>query len=173
MDDETKEIILKKTWCHGQLVLPLFSVLYLWLFFSKNASTAILHHDVRFFYASVVLTVWSFLSYRSVFVNFSLSALLMGGLLAESAHLLVFGSVWNAYYHQKIQNSLIMLVLIASGLFFVETGAFLLVVYHIRPSPLSSSTSSHYHHHHDDPSSAVARYHDVVAPATSQEMQVV
>lgn len=170
MDDETKEIILKKTWCHGQLVLPLFSILYLWIFFSNNATTAVLHHDVRFLYASVVLTVWSFLSYRSVFVNFSLSALLIGGLLAETAHLLVFGSVWNAYYHQTIQNSLIMLIMIASGLFFVETGAFLLVVYHIRP--LSSSTASHYHHHDDDPSSAVARYHDVV-PATNQEMQVI
>jgi hypothetical protein len=121
VDEETRKIILKKTWCHGQLILPAFSFLYLYLFIFQN-------HKVYFLYAAIVLPCWSYASYRAVFIRYSIRVLLIGGLLVELAHA---GILIVAL--QSPSTSLGLLLIIASVLFLIETAAFLGVATLFRP----------------------------------------
>ncbi|CAB9496417.1 expressed unknown protein [Seminavis robusta] len=127
IDEETRVLILKKTWCHGQLMLPVFSVIYLYLFF-----TSWRYHVVLLF-AALVLPIWSYLSYQAVSASSSIAAAENNpspglfwtlALLVEMAHLSIF---WVAMGMEE-RTSITMLLMIASGLFFIETLAFLMVV---------------------------------------------
>ncbi|CAJ1959252.1 unnamed protein product [Cylindrotheca closterium] len=117
IDEETRVLILKKTWCHGQLVLPAFSVFYLYLFFASVKNFILL-------FAAIVLPIWSYLSYQKMISSTKAPSphfFWMLATLAQVAHVGVF-----VYSLQAEETNL--LLTISSGLFFVETIAFLLVV---------------------------------------------
>jgi hypothetical protein len=128
MDESTKDLVLKKTWCHGQAIAPIYGLICL-IWFAHNKSIDLL-------YAGLLLPIWSYLSYRAVFTEYSFSTLMIGGLLVEVAHGLVFRESLRAGLDQTSH----LLMCIASGLFFVETFAFLVVVYAIR-KPTSHTTT--------------------------------
>ena len=116
IDEETRVLVLKKTWCHGQLVLPAFAAFYLYL------SVASFHLILLF--AAIVLPIWSYFSYQKMISSASAPSPVVFwtlATLAQVAHAGVF-----AYSFRAEQTNL--LLTISSGLFFVETIAFLLVV---------------------------------------------
>jgi len=128
-EEDTRRLILKKTWCHGQLVLPLFAAWYLWLFFQQGRGWS-------FLYAAIVLPCWSYLSWTAVSSSTSAAAagngngnkfpsLVVGGILAELAHLAVLA---NAVRDGTTGNATNLLLAIASGLLLFETAAFLFVL---------------------------------------------
>lgn len=131
IDQETKQIIIQKTWCHGQAVAPVYGMVCLWWFISNDFAPFIL------LIPSLFLPYWCYLSYRSIFVDFSYKTILIGGILAEAAHIIVFYVAYTATH-----NTTQILMLVASILFFVETAAFLGVVTTFRPRFSSSDGNS-------------------------------
>jgi len=125
------DIILKKIWCHGQLVLPMFGVFYLyWSFREKSIGLA---------FAGIVLPFWSMLSYRAVFVphKFRACTFWIGAGYVQTAHLIAF-----LYFLQSAASSSgSLLLVIASVLFFIETLAFLLVFHNLGPQNLEATAS--------------------------------
>lgn len=82
VDEETRQIILKKTWCHGQLVLPAFAALYVWLALFRG------YNPFVFLYAAIVLPTWSFYSFQAVSSSYvPVRQLCCGVVLVEVAHL--------------------------------------------------------------------------------------
>jgi hypothetical protein len=79
--------------------------------------------------ASLFLPGWCYLSYQSIFVSFSYKTILYGGLLVELAHAFVFAAAM-----KQLSGTFHLIMLIASGLFFIETAAFLTVVTAFRPA---------------------------------------
>mgnify|MGYP003336932499 CR=1 FL=1 len=114
VDNETRNIIIQKTWCHGQAVAPVYGIICLWWYGSNQFQPRIL------LFPSLYLPYWCFLSYRSIFVEFSYATCLIGGVLAEVAHFFVFIASL-----EKLQQSLHLFMFIASTLFFIETAVFL------------------------------------------------
>jgi hypothetical protein len=120
VDEDTRRLLLKKTWCHGQLVLPLFAVWYFLLFVQGSAGLV-------FLYAALVLPAWSYGSW--VYVRdetnntISRHQFLAGGCLVELAHLGVLLSAC-----RDLSSTQNLFLVIVSGLFLVETAAFLMVV---------------------------------------------
>jgi hypothetical protein len=94
--------------------------------------------------ASFFLPYWCYLSYRSIFVEFSFKTIVIGGALAEFSHVLVF-----TVTIQALDKTMHLLMCIASILFFVETAAFLAVVTAFRPRTGETA---------DDSSSALPSY---------------
>ena len=131
MDEPTRQMVLKKTWCHGQAVAPIYGVACL-IWFAHFDSP----RPLSLLYAGLLLPYWSYSSYRAVFTEYSYKTLMLGGLLVEVAHALVFRTAWHAGKSgsdSNIQrNPWNLLMLITSGLFFIETLAFLVVVKLIR-----------------------------------------
>lgn len=123
LDDETKAIVIKKTWCHGQLIAPLYG--FLCLYWAVSSGT----QDPRLWLAALVMPCWSYLSWRAISSAPSYNTLLYGGIVAELCHVGVFSV---AVQHTK--DTLGLLLTIASGLFFIETAAFLGVVTWLRPT---------------------------------------
>ena len=58
VDEETRQIILRKTWCHGQAVLPLYSIVLLSWCFNLDA------HPFQLVLAAIVFPIWSWYSYQ-------------------------------------------------------------------------------------------------------------
>lgn len=79
--------------------------------------------------AALFLPYWCYLSYQSIFVSFSYKTILYGGLLVELAHAFVFAAAM-----KQSSDTFHLIMLIASGLFFIETAAFLTVVTAFRPA---------------------------------------
>lgn len=138
IDEETRLLILKKTWCHGQLVLPVFAILYLYLF------VALPQRHLIFLWAAVILPLWSYVSYHHVLsspvllTTITPTTLFWGlAVCVEMAHLGVFWTVWGIAQEAQGQSGMNVLMLIASGLFFIETLAFLLVVRTLGGAPAS------------------------------------
>mmetsp|Transcript_13406 Transcript_13406/g.29117 ORF Transcript_13406/g.29117 Transcript_13406/m.29117 type:complete len:148 (-) Transcript_13406:1236-1679(-) len=126
VDEETRQLILRKTWCHGQAILPIYSIALLtwWWHFETRPFQLVL--------ASVVLPIWAWYSYHAVIVidqngTLPYTKICGFGVVAMVAHLLVL-----MVTIQELADTGHMLMAIASGLFFVETGAFLLVVTTLR-----------------------------------------
>lgn len=145
VDEETRKLILKKTWCHGQAVLPIYAiVIFLW-WLSLEA------HPVSLVAVSLVLPIWSWYSYNAVVcIDEQHGALPYPkictlGVLAMIAHLLTF-----VVATQDLSDTSHMLLAIASGLFFVETGAFLLVVTTFRNEIASSVSQPLYSNGQED-----------------------
>ena len=122
VDEETRRMLLRKTWCHGQAILPFYSVaIIVWWWHMEG-------RPFRLVLASLVLPAWAWFSYRAVlaldrdatlpYINFC-----GFGSAAMVAHLLTF-----TVAVRELSDMVHMLMTIASGLFFVETCAFLLVV---------------------------------------------
>lgn len=147
IDEETKQMILKKTWCHGQSIAPLYGIVCIWWYFSllltsqssSTSSNSLLPTTGLLLIGFGVMPAWSYLSYEAVFASPSSSrpqsqtsqsqaasyrTLMAGGSLVELCHAYVFclslDDLKDSTFH--------LLMCIASGLFFVETFAFLVVV---------------------------------------------
>ncbi len=119
--------MIKKTWCHGQLVAPLYSILILWWYAAHGWELS-----VSLIFPICYFPYWCYLSYRNVFVDFSYKTVLVGGILAEVGHLIVIlQSV------KDLSNTMNLLLFIASGLFLIETAAFLCVVTALKPTDSS------------------------------------
>ena len=125
IDEETRVMILKKTWCHGQLVLPVLSVWYLWLLASSASSSMM--DKVVLLYAGIALPCWSYLSYRAVASSGPTPATFGWGALVQLAHA---GILWRAARDTLSSNTTTNTILaIVSALLLIETAAFLLVLY--------------------------------------------
>lgn len=122
VDAETKKIIIQKTWCHGQAICPVYGLVILW-WFVKNE-----FQPKSLIFAGLFLPYWCYLSYRSIFVNFDYRTILVGGLLAEVSHAIVFSVAL-----RHLEKTMQMILFVASILLFFETAAFLLVVTAFRP----------------------------------------
>jgi hypothetical protein len=128
IDEETRQIIIKKTWCHGQLVAPIYSIVLLWWYFASDGddvSKWTLWIPICYF------PFWCYLSYKNVFgtaVDLSISKIAWGGLMTEACHIIVL-----IQSLKNIQNTMNLLLCISSILFLIETAAFLLVVCTLRP----------------------------------------
>jgi hypothetical protein len=131
IDEETRQMVLKKTWCHGQLVAPIYSVVLLWWYFSQKQSVVLWFPILYFPY-------WCYLSYKNVFSDFSYPKLLAGGVLAELSHIIVLAQTIRSGLDQTVN----LLLCIASSLFLFETFAFLCVVTALRPDEATSATGS-------------------------------
>lgn len=135
LEEETRQIILKKTWCHGQSILPIYSIFLIAWSYHGNAFILVP--------AACVLCFWSFFSYRVVF------HLMLGsrgtptqtfypktcivGIFAMISHLSTFLVAIQNYKESTTH----LLMSVASGLLFVETGAFLVVVTTLREEIVS------------------------------------
>jgi hypothetical protein len=131
IDDETKKIIIQKTWCHGQAVAPVYGIICLWWYLQNG------YQPPQLLVASFFLPYWCYLSYRSIFIEFSYKTIVIGGALAELSHVLVF-----TVTIQALDKTMHLLMCIASILFFVETAAFLAVVTAFRPRTSETANSS-------------------------------
>ena len=131
VDEDTKKILIKKTWCHGQAICPVYGIIVIWWYFNNEL------HPLSLIFAGIFLPYWCYLSYKSVFVQFDYQMLLMGGFLAEVSHVIVFRQAM-----QHLDRPWYMVLFIASILFFIETAAFLGVVTAFRPrGPVPSSST--------------------------------
>lgn len=126
LDEDTRRLVIQKTWCHGQVLAPVYGILCL-IWFSSEGNPWLL-------YAGILLPVWCYVSYRSVFVDFSPRQLVIGGILVEIAYVAVFSLTIpnvkrgnSSYGQQGGGAAFYMLLCIASALFAVETFAFLVV----------------------------------------------
>lgn len=122
VDAETRQVIIQKTWCHGQAVCPVYGIVILWWYFDNGL------RPVSLILPGLFLPYWCYLSYRSIFINFHYKTVLIGGLLAELSHGIVFFVAI-----QDLKKTMHMIVFLASLLFFVETAAFLGVVTVFQP----------------------------------------
>ena len=151
IDEETRQIIIKKTWCHGQLVAPIYSLVLIWWYFASNddddddddtdddnddankVSKWILWIPICYF------PLWCYLSYKNIFgtiVDLSISKeIIWGGLMTEICHIIVLIQSLS-----NIQNTMNLLLCISSILFLIETAAFLLVVFTLRPRNNNNET---------------------------------
>lgn len=123
MDDETRQLLLKKTWCHGQLVLPCWSlVLLAWFFHLQPSRPYVLFVPILTFPA------WFYISYKSVFSDFNGRQLAIGGFVAEVSHVIVLVEAV-----KDLSDTWNLIICIVSALFLIETAAFLCVVTAFRP----------------------------------------
>lgn len=59
VDEETRQLLLRKTWCHGQAVLPVYSIILLfWWYHLKAYPQLVL--------AAITLPIWAWFSYQWV-----------------------------------------------------------------------------------------------------------
>jgi hypothetical protein len=122
LDDSTRRIIIQKTWCHGQLLAPIFGLLCWYWYFTVARPSVLL------IYAGIVLPSWCYVSYRNVFIQFATQQLVIGGVLVEIAYIAIFFlAVPNVHKNGGSSSSFYLLICIASILFAIETLAFLLV----------------------------------------------
>ena len=127
IDEETKQVLIQKTWCHGQAVAPVYGVICFWWYIRNSFQPPAL------LLPSLFLPYWCYLSYRSLFGNgFCYRTILIGGILVEISHAIVFVIALRKLNVEK--TAMTMLMCISSILFFVETFAFLVVVTAFRPS---------------------------------------
>jgi hypothetical protein len=146
IDEETRQMVIKKTWCHGQLVAPMYSIVLLWWYFAGPRAT-ILWFPILYF------PCWCYWSYKNVFGDFSFQQVLAGGILAELCHAIVLILAIRAGLDQSTSN---LIICIAAGLFLIETAAFLCVVTALRASSrspqsipsFSTNTASHQDEQH-------------------------
>lgn len=152
IDEETKQIIIKKTWCHGQLLAPVMGILCACWALSGRASSV--SSIAMLLYASIILPLWSVVSYRAISSQPSHATLTRWGLLVELAHLGIF-----VLASKNLHETWSLLMFISSGLFFVETLAFLAVVTAFRsslgPAVTSTQTGSPYSDFVDQPNANV------------------
>ena len=80
LDDETRQLLIKKTWCHGQAVMPMYGMVCLWWYLNfspvtnnnddddddNENSTSQPRRPLSLLVAALILPLWSYLSYRSV-----------------------------------------------------------------------------------------------------------
>jgi hypothetical protein len=133
VDAETKKVIIQKTWCHGQAICPVYGIVILWWYVDSGFQPKSL------IFPGLFLPYWCYLSYRSIFVNFDYRTIIIGGLLAEVSHAIVFSVAL-----QHLEKTMHMIIFIASILLFIETAAFLGVVTAFRPRdrPDDNNTAS-------------------------------
>lgn len=122
IDADTREIIMQKTWCHGQAVCPVYGIVILWWYVDNGL------RPIALIFPGFFLPYWCYLSYRSIFINFDYRKILIGGLLAEVSHGIVF---FVAIKH--LEKTMHMIIFVTSLLFFIETAAFLGVVTAFQP----------------------------------------
>mmetsp|Transcript_16046 Transcript_16046/g.30750 ORF Transcript_16046/g.30750 Transcript_16046/m.30750 type:complete len:173 (-) Transcript_16046:188-706(-) len=137
-DEETRQLILKKTWCHGQAILPIYSIILIFWWYHLETRPIIL------LAGAFILTYWSWTSYHELFhvingthhqnnstrhdsILTQQSArhrkLCTLGFFAMFSHLATFAIA----IPRCKENTMNMLMSIVSGLLFIETGAFLAV----------------------------------------------
>jgi hypothetical protein len=123
IDDETREVVIKKTWCHGQLVAPGYSFVLLWWYLKRRDQlSALLWLPILYF------PLWCYVSYKNVFGDFSYRTITAGGIMAEMCHLVVLIETL-----KNLKDTMYLILCIASTLFLIETAAFLCVVTALRP----------------------------------------
>ena len=136
IDDETRDMIIKKTWCHGQAIMPIYGVVLLWWYLRYNdggddddaedegsSSSSFQDRPLALLIAALFLPYWCYISYRSIFTLFSYQTMIIGGLFVEISHVLVISVAI-----RNLNDTFHLLMFIASSLFFIETIAFLIVV---------------------------------------------
>ena len=75
IDDETRDMIIKKTWCHGQAIMPIYGVVLLWWYLRYNddaedegsSSSSSQDRPLALLIAALFLPYWCYISYRSIF----------------------------------------------------------------------------------------------------------
>eukprot|EP00438_Fugacium_kawagutii_P013076 Skav213377 [mRNA] locus=scaffold797:150678:151321:+ [translate_table: standard] len=139
LDAATSRLLIKKTWCHGQIVAAFQGVLY---FAWGYESTEISNTWRRILMSSIVLLpIWSIVSWRS-----------MKGRRAYHAWIiLVFGSALLVFYAAVIwialqddQNLYQLGLVILTALQCMETSAYLVVVACLKDSLLEDDTDAQY-----------------------------
>ena len=133
VDDETCDMIIKKTWCHGQSIMPFYAMLCLWWYFhcnitegdDENDESSIQRPSWMLLLVVVYLPYWSYLSYQTIFQPhvFKYRTILIGGFFVEICHIITFSIAL-----KNLHDTFHLLMFIASLLFFIETFAFLIVV---------------------------------------------
>ena len=120
MDEETRQMVLKKTWCHGQVLAPALGLVCL-VWFAYQPSFGLL-------YAGIVLPSWCYVSYRNVFGSIQPWQLVAGGIAVEIAYLAILVlSIPRAKDKADSSRNWFTLLSVASGLLAFETLAFLAV----------------------------------------------
>jgi hypothetical protein len=136
MDEETRQMVLKKTWCHGQVLAPALGLVCL-VWFAHRPSFGLL-------YAGIVLPAWCYVSYRNVAVEIAYLAILVL-------------SIPGAKDKSDPSRNWYTLLSVASGLLAFETLAFLavaLTLHATAPPPTSygGRAASAAHDYRDLPS---------------------
>ena len=138
IDEDTRRLLLKKTWCHGQLVLPVWSiVVFFWYLrgMSGDNDYSVGRQHILWI-PIVVFPCWFYVSYRSVFSDYSRQQLAIGGIAVQLSHAIVLVVSTTGPKSLK-DDTWNMIMCIVSVLFLIETSAFLCVVTTCRP-PTSS-----------------------------------
>lgn len=124
-------MVLRKTWCHGQVVAPAFGLLCL-IWFAHHPSLWLL-------YAGIVLPAWSYVSYRNVFGTMRPVHLVAGGVAVELAYLAVLlEALPGAKDRNDPSRAWYTMLCIGSGLLAFETLAFLVVALTIHGTAAAS-----------------------------------
>ena len=114
-----------------QAIMPVYGLICLYWFLSGDD-----FQPMSLLFPSLFLPYWCYLSYRSIFKEFSYKTILIGGVLAEISHIIVFIVALT-----EIDKTMHLLMCITSVLFFVETIAFLAVVTIFHPTAQQQSSS--------------------------------
>jgi hypothetical protein len=129
IDEETQQIIIKKTWCHGQLVAPIYSIVLLWWYFASDDDDVLSKWTL--WIPMCYFRFWCYLSYKNIVgtaVDLSISKITWGGLMTEVCHIIVL-----IQSLKNIQNTMNLLLCISSTLFLIKTATFLLDVCTLGP----------------------------------------
>ena len=132
LDEQTSRLVVKKTWCHGQLIAPVYGLICGYWAYKVRID------DVRLWASTIVMPVWSYVSYRSISTRPSYGTLLVGGFIALCVHAAVFSVAV-----VQTSNTFGMIMTIFSGLLFIETLAFLCVATFLRSSFIITETTTH------------------------------
>lgn len=154
-------MVLKKTWCHGQVLAPAMGLLCL-VWFAYQPSLGLL-------YAGIVLPSWCYVSYRNVFGSIQPWQLVAGGVMVELAYLAILVlAVPNARNTSDPSRNWYTLLSVASGLLAFETLAFLavaLTLHATAPTSYGGRSSADYRDLPSSSTPATSTFNPMVPPS--------
>lgn len=126
LEDPTDvRLLLKKLWCHGQLVAPLQGAAYAWWAIEASSSEILDSERVLLWISAGVLPFWSYVSWRQMHSSsaHAASIILSFGLFMELLHTAVV--VLAAH---NLSSAMNLIVFIITLLHVIETAAYLLMI---------------------------------------------
>ena len=125
-DPASTRLLLKKLWCHGQLVAPLQATAYAWWAVAARKEEMLFEERVLLLVSAAILPFWGYVSWRQMHSKSKRAGrrILQFGFVVETLHTAV--AILAA---RKLSNTPNLAVFIFTILHVLETAMYLLAVW--------------------------------------------
>jgi hypothetical protein len=125
-DPASTRLLLKKLWCHGQLVAPLQATAYAWWAVVATKEEMLFEERILLWVSAAILPFWGYVSWRQMHSNSENAGkiILRFGFVVEVLHTTVV-----IFAARKLSNTANLVVFIFTLLHVIETFAYLLAVW--------------------------------------------